>query len=46
MRSRPVLKGVLIGLVGYWAIQHFTGAGTSGKGAQQSAGAGKPPAGN
>lgn len=24
-------KGVAIGLVGYWAFQHFTGMGNTGK---------------
>jgi hypothetical protein len=23
--------GALLGVAGYWAFQHFTGAGTSGK---------------
>ena len=28
----PFIKGALVGVVAYWALQHFTGAGTSGKG--------------
>jgi hypothetical protein len=28
----PLVKGILIGAAGYWAVQHFTGKGTSGKG--------------
>jgi hypothetical protein len=27
----PVVKGVLIGVIGYWAVQHFTGFGKTGK---------------
>lgn len=27
------VKGLLVGIIGYWALQHFTGLGTSGKGA-------------
>ena len=27
------VKGLLVGVIGYWALQHFTGLGTSGKGA-------------
>jgi len=27
----PVFKGVLIGVIGYWAVQHFTGVGKTGK---------------
>lgn len=27
----PVFKGVLIGVIGYWAVQHFTGFGKTGK---------------
>lgn len=42
MRRHPVLTGVVVGVLGYWAFQHFTGAGTSGKGAQQSPGGLKP----
>lgn len=26
------LRGVIVGVVGYWAVQHFLGVGTSGKG--------------
>lgn len=29
----PFLKGLLVGAVGYWAVQHFTGVGKTGKGA-------------
>jgi len=28
----PFAKGVLVGLVAYWAVQHFTGVGNTGKG--------------
>lgn len=45
MRRYPVATGVVLGVVGYWALQHFMGVGTSGKGAKQSPGAGKPPIG-
>jgi hypothetical protein len=24
-------KGLLVGVVGYWALQHFTGIGKTGK---------------
>jgi hypothetical protein len=24
-------KGLLVGVVGYWAVQHFTGFGKTGK---------------
>ena len=27
-----MLKGIIIGVVGYWAVQHFTGFGSTGKG--------------
>jgi hypothetical protein len=27
----PFLKGLLVGVVGYWAVQHFTGFGNTGK---------------
>lgn len=27
----PMLKGVIVGVVGYWALQHFTGIGKTGK---------------
>jgi hypothetical protein len=27
----PFVKGLLVGVVGYWAIQHFTGVGKTGK---------------
>jgi hypothetical protein len=29
---RITLAGVLVGAVGYWAVQHFLGVGVSGKG--------------
>lgn len=28
----PFLKGLLVGVAGYWAVQHFTGFGNTGKG--------------
>jgi hypothetical protein len=28
----PFGRGVLVGLVAYWAVQHFTGVGNTGKG--------------
>jgi hypothetical protein len=40
----PFVKGLLIGVVGYWALQHFTGIGTSGQGAHASPGGLKPAA--
>jgi hypothetical protein len=27
----PFVKGLLVGVVGYWAVQHFSGIGKSGK---------------
>jgi len=27
----PFIKGLLVGVVGYWAFQHFTGMGNTGK---------------
>jgi hypothetical protein len=27
----PMTKGILIGFVAYWALQHFTGLGNTGK---------------
>lgn len=27
----PFAKGLLVGLVGYWAVQHFAGIGNTGK---------------
>jgi len=27
----PMLRGIIVGVVGYWAIQHFTGFGKTGK---------------
>ena len=29
----PFVKGLLVGVVGYWALQHFTGIGNTGKAA-------------
>jgi hypothetical protein len=28
----PFLKGLLVGVIGYWAVQHFAGFGVTGKG--------------
>jgi hypothetical protein len=30
---KVTLGGILVGVVGYWAVQHFTGFGKTGKGA-------------
>jgi len=27
----PFVKGLLVGVLGYWAFQHFTGMGNTGK---------------
>jgi hypothetical protein len=27
----PFVKGLLVGVVGYWAFQHFSGMGNTGK---------------
>jgi hypothetical protein len=27
----PFVKGLLVGVVAYWAFQHFTGMGNTGK---------------
>jgi hypothetical protein len=27
----PFVKGLLVGVIGYWAVQHFTGFGNTGK---------------
>ena len=27
----PFIKGLLVGAVGYWAVQHFAGVGNTGK---------------
>lgn len=27
----PFLKGLIVGVAGYWALQHFTGVGKTGK---------------
>ena len=43
MTSRPIFW-IGVGAIGYWALQHFTGIGTSGMGAHASAGGGKAPA--
>jgi hypothetical protein len=32
---RVTLSGVLVGAALYWAVQHFTGFGNTGKGASQ-----------
>ena len=32
----PFIKGLAVGVVGYWALQHFTGMGTTGKGKSSS----------
>ena len=29
----PFLRGLIVGVAGYWAVQHFTGFGKTGKGA-------------
>ena len=29
---RITLAGILVGAVGYWALQHFLGVGVTGKG--------------
>jgi hypothetical protein len=29
---RVTLGGILVGVIGYWAVQHFTGFGSTGKG--------------
>jgi hypothetical protein len=39
----PFWKGAIVGIAAYWAFQHFSGMGTSGKGARQSGGAGSGP---
>ena len=28
----PFAKGLIVGVLGYWALQHFTGIGNTGKG--------------
>jgi hypothetical protein len=30
---RVTLGGILVGALGYWAVQHFFGIGNTGKGA-------------
>jgi hypothetical protein len=27
----PFIKGALVGVIAYWALQHFTGLGNTGK---------------
>jgi hypothetical protein len=27
----PFVKGLAVGVIGYWALQHFTGVGKTGK---------------
>ena len=27
----PFIKGALVGVIAYWALQHFTGVGNTGK---------------
>jgi hypothetical protein len=27
----PFIKGLAVGVIGYWALQHFTGIGKTGK---------------
>jgi hypothetical protein len=27
----PFARGLIVGIVGYWALQHFTGIGNTGK---------------
>jgi hypothetical protein len=27
----PFIKGLAVGVIGYWALQHFTGLGNTGK---------------
>jgi len=29
----PFLKGAIVGIAAYWAMQHFTGVGKTGKAA-------------
>jgi len=31
---RVTLPGIIVGALLYWGVQHFTGFGTSGKGAK------------
>lgn len=33
--TRSPLFWIVVGAAGYWAVQHFTGFGTSGKGKAQ-----------
>ena len=28
----PFARGLIVGLVAYWAVQHFTGVGNTGRG--------------
>ena len=32
----PFAKGLLVGVAAYWAIQHFTGVGKTGKASPSS----------
>lgn len=27
----PFARGLIVGVIGYWAVQHFTGFGKTGK---------------
>ena len=27
----PFVNGLLVGIIGYWALQHFTGIGKTGR---------------
>ena len=27
----PFIKGAVVGVIGYWAVQHFLGVGNTGK---------------
>lgn len=29
---RITFSGILVGVIGYWAVQHFTGFGNTGRG--------------
>lgn len=32
----PFVKGLIVGVLAYWALQHFTGLGNTGKAAASS----------
>lgn len=32
----PFVKGLVVGVAAYWALQHFSGLGVTGKGKQAS----------